>query len=260
MLCSICIFIGLLVVKTDINNEELIKREQKYFDIAFKVFLWVSFIGYALVLPKTIISNNNSWFSANLLINILMMSSMFLGYGILRLKKIYFNFKFISEENKIYYKGVFKNIWKIIRFFIIIYLIAFFVAIAYIIKNNSTAFLTTILKELIVAVLTTSSFYLFISFLERFLYIEDDKKAITTPTIIVFIIFGLHSIINVSLNLFSDFYYLEITNGNINFDKYINFVNLINKAYNVLYYFKYFKELSILFLAADLFKKKDVLK
>lgn len=108
LLCSICIFIGLLVVKTDINNEELIKREQKYFDIAFKVFLWVSFIGYALVLPKTIISNNNSRFSANLLINILMMSSMFLGYGILRLKKIYFNFKFISKENKIYYKAYYK--------------------------------------------------------------------------------------------------------------------------------------------------------
>ena len=102
---SLSIMVGSLFIKSDVKDELFFQRKQNYINKAFKVLMYISFIGYAVVIPATMTSGDNSALSSNMCINMIMMSSLFFGYGFLRLKKVYFNYNFIEEENKTYYKN-----------------------------------------------------------------------------------------------------------------------------------------------------------
>lgn len=249
VLCSVCIMMGSLFIKSDVKDEMFILRKQKYYNIAFKVLLYISFIGYALVIPATIVSGDNSALSSNMCINMIMMSSLFFGYGFLRLKKVYFNFNFIEEENKVYYKNVFKNIWKITKFFLIIYLIAFFISIFYMFKYNPISFIVAILFAFVATVLSNSIYYFFISFLERLFYEEENKKIVKTPTVILSSITILCLVVYVILNIS---YYIIINNGitSTNASQISYFANMIKSTTE---YLRFFSVLTIIFLVTDLF-------
>lgn len=96
---SLSIMTGSLFINSDVKDELFFQRKQKYFNKAFKVLLYISFIGYAVVIPATMVSGDNSALSSNMCINMIMMSSLFFGYGFLRLQKVYFNYSFIEEGN-----------------------------------------------------------------------------------------------------------------------------------------------------------------
>lgn len=255
LFCSICIMVGSLFIKFDIRDEMYVQRKQKYYNTAFKVLLYISFISYALVIPATIVSGDNSVLSSSMCMNMIMMSSLFFGYGYLRLKRVYFNFNFIEEDNKIYYKNVFKNIWKITKFFGLIYLIAFFVSIFYMSNYNPLSFIIFILLAFLTTILSNSIYYLFVSFLERLFYKEEGKKKITTPTIILTSISLLCLLMYMVLNLN---YHMIIKNGIID-NPPSQIANLSNMIKNTTEFLRFFSVLTIIFLVTDLFKN-DKLK
>lgn len=254
-LSSMCIMIGSLFIGSDVKDEMLIQRKQKYYNTSFKVLLYVSFIGYALAIPSTIVSGDNSALSSNMCINMIMMSSLFFGYGFLRLKRVYFNFNFIEEESKVYYRNVFKNIWKITKFFGIIYLIAFFISVFYMFNYNPLPFIISILLAFAITVLSNSIYYLFISLLERLFYKEEGKKIITTPTIILTSILVMCLLVYVALNIT---YFMAINNGLSNVPtSQISYLSNMMKS--TTEFLRFFSVLTAIFLVTDLFKN-DKLK
>lgn len=251
MLSSLAIMLGSLFIKADVKDEMVIQRKQKYYNTAFKILLYISFISYAVAIPATIASGDNSPLSSNMCINMIMMTSLFIGYGYLRLKKVYFNYNFIEENNKTYYKNVFKNIGQITKFFGIVYLIALVISIFYMFNYNPLSFIIGILLAFIFSVVLNSIYYLFISFLERLFYKEENKKKITTPTIILISIFVTCLLISVILNLS---YYRMIENGIIDTPLIVNLANMIKNITELL---RFFSVLGSIFLVADVFKKDE---
>lgn len=251
---SLSIMIGSLFIKSDVKDELFFQRKQNYINKAFKVLMYISFIGYAVVIPATMTSGDNSALSSNMCINMIMMSSLFFGYGFLRLKKVYFNYNFIEEENKTYYKNVFKNIWKITKFFGLIYLIAFLVSIFYMFNFNPISFILGILFAFITSVFSNSIYYLFISYLEKLFYKEENKKKITTPTIILTIISCVCLLIYVILNLK---YYMLIENG-ISGNPAIQIASLSYMMKSATEFLRFFSVLTVIFLVTDLFKNNEL--
>lgn len=250
VVASLVILIGSMTIKSDIKDELFVQRKQDYFNKAFKFLLYIGFISYAVVIPATIISGDNSVLSSNMSINMIMMSALFFGYGYLRLKKVYFNYNIIEEDSKIYYKNVFKNIWKITKFFGLIYLIAFCISIFYMFSNNPLIFIIDILIAFIVTVLSNSVYYLFISFLERMFYKEEHKMKITTPTVILLFIALIYLLLYIGINLI---YYTIIKDGVLNDSStLIASVSYIIKSVNE--FLRFFIVLGIIFLNTDLFK------
>lgn len=57
---SIIILIGAFLIKSDIKDELFFQKKQNYYNKSFKILLYISFISYAVVIPATIVSGDNS--------------------------------------------------------------------------------------------------------------------------------------------------------------------------------------------------------
>ncbi len=248
---SIVLLLGSLLVRADEKDELYIQKKAKYYHIAFKVFLYISFISYALVIPATIVSGDNVAFSSNNFVNMIMMSSLFIGYAYLRLKKIYFNYNIIEEDRKTYYKNVFKNMLKILKFFGIVYLIALVVSIFYMAKYKPLSFIFTIVLAFVISVISNCLYYLFISFLERLFYKEENKKKIKTPTLILLSISAFFLLSSLICNIV----YQLIIGNVINTPDSVHFIDIIGSLSvligNLTEFCRFFSVLGITFLVTD---------
>lgn len=254
---SLIILLGSLTIKSDVKDEMYLQKKQNYYNKAFKILLYISFISYALVIPGTIVTGDNFVLSSNMCINMIMTSSLFFGYGYLRLKKVYFNYNIIENKNKPYYKNVFKNIWKITKFFGIIYLIALLISVVYMTNyHNPISFIVSILLAFIFSVLTNSIYYLFISFMEKMFYKEENNKKITTPTVILLMICFVYLLIYVVL-YFN--YYLFINNGFVG-NQTSQVAALSSSLTDVTEFLRFFSVLGLIFLVSDLFRNDENLR
>lgn len=247
---SVIILLGQLFLKTEIKDEMYYQKYEKYYNISFKVFIYINLLFFAIMIPSIIVTGNDSVFSPNISINLIMTSSLFIGYGYLRSKKIYFNYNIIEEDKKTYYKNVFKNILEMIKFFSIIYGVAFIVSIFYMFNNSPLAFLISIGIAYLVTIIQNGVYYLFISFLERLYFNEEESKRITTPTIIL---------ISISVGLFILFTLMSLlytitSHGKIDEEivKTLTVYSVLNKDFNELYLF--FSVLGCVFLFNDITK------
>lgn len=60
LITSIIILIGAPLIKSDISDELFFQKKQNYYNKSFKILLYISFISYAVVIPATIVSGDNS--------------------------------------------------------------------------------------------------------------------------------------------------------------------------------------------------------
>lgn len=253
---SLIILIGSSMIKSDVKDEFFFQKKQNYYNKSFKILLYISLISYAVVIPATIVSGDNSALSSNMCINMIMTSSLFFGYGYLRLRKVYFNYNIIEEKNGLYYKNVFKNIWKITKFFGVIYLIALLISIFYMINNhNPISFIISILLAFVSSVLTNSIYYLFISFMEKLFYKEENNKKITTPTIILLSVSFVFLLLYIIFNLK---YQIIINDGFVG-NQTSQIANLASSLKSITEFLRFFSVLGLVFLVADLFKNENKL-
>ncbi len=248
---SLIIMICSLFIKAEVKDEMFTYRKQKYYDISFKVLLYIAFLSYAAVIPATIQTGDDSSLSSNMCINLIMTSSLIFGYGYLRQKQIYFNYNFIEENSKTYYKNVFKNILKIIVFFGIIYFISLCISVFYFANNNPLTFIVTILLGFFTSVISNAFYYLSISFLERMFFKEEKNKQITTPTIILLSI----SVVFILIYLILNFNYYLVIDGNAN--NTAKLTKLMTASEMVLECCRFFSALGIIFLTTDIFKNDE---
>lgn len=260
LLCSIGSLIGSLFIKSEVKDELYYQRKANYYNKAFKIILYIVFISFALIVPATVKTPEYTMLPSNECINIIMLSSIFFGYGYLRFNNIYFNYNIIEEDSKVYWKNVFKNVLKILVFFGIIYGISLFVSFFYMLKKFNINLLITIIGAFITTVISNGGYYIFISFLERLFIKEENKKKITTPTLILIIIASSFLILSYIINCI---YYVIATNG-ISLPNGMKFTQVLAIAsnYNKLFieYRRFFGGLSVIFLLADLMKFNSINK
>lgn len=185
--------IGSLFIRTEIKDEMFYERIHKYFDKAFKIFVCLTLISFACVMGGTLLSENQN-FSSAVTINLILPISLFVGYAYLRYKNIYFNYNLIEEDNKTYYKGIFKNILKIFLFFLMIYSIGIAASLLFTNKsmglthNDFSFVLSSIISAFFTSSIGVGLYYLFISIFEKAFVNEEDNKKITIPTIILVVL------------------------------------------------------------------------
>ncbi len=256
---SIGILLGSLLVKAKVKDELFYQRKANYYNIAFKILLYVTFISYALVIPATMVASDNSVLSSNICINMIMISSLFFGYAYLRFKRIYFNYNIIEADSKTYYKNVFKNILKICKFFGIIYLISFIVSLFYIGTYSILTFIIAILLAFITSIFSNSIYYFFISFLERLFFKEEENKKITTPTIILIVMSTIFLFIASVFNLINS----SLAIGDFGNSSVSSLTSILSILSSVSKYFtelcRFFSVLGITFLLSDIAKNNNQL-
>ncbi len=228
------VLIGTLFIKSDVKDEVYDHLLSNYYDKGFKVVLYIIFIAFALQMPPYIINANDNSInvSSNIFLNLVLFVILFFGYSFLRSKKIYFNANIIEEDNKIYYKGVFKNVLQIIKFFSIVYGCSIVVSLFYINNNLYGSMLLSIIIAYISSIFTNCIYYLFISLLEKIYYKEEFTKKISTATIVTLTIVFLSTIVYLFFSVL-----MYITNFNSG--------TIVAK---LIYTKKYFQYLSLFFL------------
>lgn len=231
IISTLSTFIGTLFIKADVKDEAYKHILSNYYDKSFKIVLYIIFITFSLQMPSYIINSNDNSInvSSNIFLNLVLFIILFFGYSFLRSKKIYFNADIIEEDNKIYYKGVFRNILQIIKFFTIVYGCAIVISLFYINNKLYGSMLLSIIIAYISSILTNSIYYLFISLLEKIYYKEEFTKKISTATIITLAIVFLSTIV---YSFFSVLMYITNFNSGtivaklINTKKYFQYVSL----------------------------------
>ena len=169
----IAILIGLILKNKKIKDELYYQDIASYINKAFKVFLYIAFISFAVVIPKTATTEASAIYSSNITINLSMLASLFFGYGYIRYKKIYFNYSIIENDMKIYMIEVAKNILKILKFFGLIYGVSFVISIFYMINYNPLSIIFAIFIGFITSFLTNAIYYLLISLLEKLFFFKE---------------------------------------------------------------------------------------
>ena len=258
--------IGSLFIRAEIKDEMFYERIHKYFDKAFKIFVCLTFISFACVMGGTLLYENQD-FSSAVTINLILTISLFVGYAYLRYKNIYFNYNLIEEDNKTYYKGVFKNILKIFLFFLIIYSIG--IAASLLFTNKSQGLtqsdFSIVLKSIISAFFTSSIgvglYYLFISIFEKSFVNEEENKKITIPTIILVVLAivfnALYLIISIKESMLINQMQMDPSSAG-------NFSAMLTKLSNNSKFFRewgiHLQTLGLVFLAYDATKGDKALK
>ncbi len=253
-LTSLIILLCSLSISCDTKDEKYYIEKSEYYNRNFKTFLYISFISFSLVMPFTY----DSSYSSNVLMILLMNISLIMGYGYLRYNKIYFNYNIIEEDNNIYYRNVGLNIVKIIKFFAIIYGIGLLISIFL----GSLSLIIAIIIAYISTVSYNSVYYLFISWVEKLFYIQENKKILTYPTILLCVIVFILSAVSFAFGRYCDYVIqseiLENLNISITIGQYVALLENIQKVIST--YYTLFYSLFIIFLFSDLFKNNNNLR
>ncbi len=208
---------GLIIIlipifkKHEIKDELYYQEKANYYNKVFKIFLLIVFGTFALSIPGTIYADEEN-LSSSITLSLLLNATLFIGYGYLRYKNIYFNYNIIENSKNEYYKQVFKNILKLLVYCVMIYGIAIIPAIFYLKYIDPLTMILSIILGCVVTFLNNSLFYLCTSALERLFYKEENSKRITTPTVILLIIAFILFIVSFTVTVI----YNNLIRGNIN--------------------------------------------
>ncbi len=255
-LSSSIVLIGSLFIQSEVKDELYYQKKFNYYKIAFIIFVGISFFTFAICIPQILSYGSFYFLPSNTCVNMILFSSLMIGYGYLRINRIYFNYNIIEEGKKNYYKGVLNNILKMAAFLGIIYGAAMLFSFFFLFQTSIE--IIEILLAIIIASLYTIIInvicYLIISIFERLFYKDEDKKQITTPTLILTIIAFVFLIIGIFIQNIG----IIISKSGLTVAENIiinNYSNFFRSQYQ--YYFI----LLIIFIATDICKKsKELLK
>lgn len=197
---SLTILLIPLFTKEKNKDELYIKKKEKYYDKAFIIFLYLVLGAYSFLLPLYAINKGTEYSKTNLSMSLIINFSVYVAYGFLRFKKIYFNYNIIEENKNKYYKIVSKNILKIAKFVSFNYVLTFPFSIIYLIENKSFLLIIIMLITFIIIFALSTAYYLLMSILERVSFDEENKKRMTTST---FILLTLAFLGLISANIFN---------------------------------------------------------
>lgn len=254
VLTGVSILIGSLFIKSEVKDEEYYNRKANYYKLAFKIYLYIVFITFAICMPWIARKMIDPNLSSNVTINIMLSLTLVLGYSYFKINNIYFNYQIIEEDNRTYFKKVLKNILKILSFFGIVYSVALVHATGYIMTDNFIQILLTIILGFVFSVISCCVYYFIISYLERLYYKQEHKKIITLPSIILLII---SFVTLVNCNFFT--FVAQVTATSSFLPRFGLSLAQIMAIYN--YIIRFFKEindlvtiLSVVFIVTDVTK------
>lgn len=183
-----------------IQDERTVFEKHRYYLTAGKVFLIAALSGYALTIPFSF-DKKISDLPANHLILILEVLGYVYFFYNFKNKDINFNYSFISETKRIYYGRVFANIGKLAGILGITFLISAIID-AYL--HASIVTLWRIVYAYVVSVLGLGIEYLFISWVEKMIYDEEESNRLKNG---IFIIGIAYVIINFFLASIKTIYF-----------------------------------------------------
>lgn len=183
----LCGFILLTVgaIKFPKNGDERSAFERhNYFLGAGKLFIVATLAGYAVTIP---FSREKSF--GDMPINHIIFVLEVLGYiyffYTFKTRGISFNYSVISEERSTYYKAVFANIGKLAGVLFVAFAFAAFLDLG---VNQSLLGFLGILWSYLVSVVSLSLEYLFISWVEKRSYDEQNSDRMASGTVIAFLL------------------------------------------------------------------------
>ena len=188
------VFYGEIKYKDEVNDERIETIKYQYYNKSSKILLIAIIAGYAISMIDSF--NRITYdFDANYIIWIFQLLGVALVYYNFKKKQININYSFINNDNKTYYKKVFKLIGYLAITCGIIYVSCGI--IASLIYQDITYCLSFLIAA-IVSIIGLGLQYLFLSVLEKIDY-NDEKhkvtKAFIFPAIICVVILVTHALL-----------------------------------------------------------------
>ena len=181
-----------VLIKSDVKDEMYLNEVSKYYNRAFKLFAIIFLSAYALYMPYVLVKGI-AVFSGVSLMNFCLFLFIFFMFLYLRYQNSFLNYNIIEEEDKTFYKNVFKNILKIAAVLCVMFLASFFVGVIIAAVNNYSikSFLLSAVLVYIVSFFSNSIYYILFSVFEKISYNADKNntaKKVSSPTLIICII------------------------------------------------------------------------
>lgn len=223
---------------------------------AAKYFLTISLFGFAIAIPFEFSKPVETMPLNILLIYLEIIGLIYFSYYF-KINKIFFNYTFIDETGWDYYKKVFANILKLLLLLLFIYAISLVLCfIIYAGSQNMIAVLLIILIAFIFSFISLGIIYLFISWVEKVSFDEENiKRRFSVASLIIGACVILLFVIASSMEMKN---FILISNGLNSTDKPIGQLianNLIKKKY-VIFYYRAIYGLLITYLLINLRNKK----
>ena len=170
------------VVRFSSNKDErIIFEKHNYYLNAGKIFLVSALSGYALTIPFAFDKTFSDMATNHLILILELIGYIYFFYNF-KNKDINFNYSFIAESKGRYFGRVFGNIGKLAGVLGIAFLIS---AMIDLLLHGSILTLWSIVSAYIISVLRLGIEYLFISFVEKISYDEEDSDKLKKGTFIV---------------------------------------------------------------------------
>lgn len=222
------------------RDERSVYEKHQYYLGAAKVFLITGLAGYAVTIPLSW-SKPFSDFPMNYLIIFLeVLGAIYLFYAF-KTREINFNYSVIAEEKKVYYSHVFANMGKLSGILFIVFLFASTLGMA---LHQSLLEFVSLWLAYLWSCVGLSLEYLFISWVEKRSYDEEEPKGLRTATVIAVVAMLMSQFLVAIFNV----WYIYIATGNL--QEYTNVGEFLARLnYAKLYLGYYFSVLSSLALS-----------
>lgn len=188
----IILLIGEKKYKNKLNDERITLEKYNYYNKSGIVLLIFVLIGYCISMIASDLRINMD-FKTNYIIHTYEVLGILCFYYYFKKNDININYSFIENDNKTYYKHVWKNILKLFIFLIVTYLICG--GISVVVYNNVKSFIKFFIAGN-VSIIYLGGMYLLLSYFEKIDYDNNDNKLIKKPFIIIALLFFILSIIS----------------------------------------------------------------
>lgn len=179
---AIIIYAEIKSVTNGKTDERVLYGKYNFYVKSAKWYLLVVVLAYAIEVP--IYLTHKCSFAPNLFLLITESIGLaFLSYEF-RKNNVNFNYTFIDDDKKSYYKKVLINILKLVIGVTVVYFVSTIFGIVVCLKNLGTFFLVMFLAYLL-SLITLSVFYLLISWIEKVHYDEEDQDSKASTSVII---------------------------------------------------------------------------
>ena len=177
------------------KDERAAREKHDFYLKSGKIFLSCVLTGYALTIPFSF--DYKSGTASELVITLILLGYIYFFWNF-KSRDICFNYTFIEENNKTYYKNVFVNIGKLAGVLAIVFSCSLMLDL---ILHRSIVSFTSIILGYVGSVLGLAFEYLLLSIVEKLSYEEKNKDKLKTGTLITFIFYLLATMLLVVATL-----------------------------------------------------------
>lgn len=231
---TICLIYGkILTSKEKTKDERYYKIKSQYY-LKSSYIILISFI-VGFILSVCLSFNKDVGYAPNTYLIIMeIINFIFLSYQFKK-NDIYFNYSFIDSTKSQYYKKVWKNILKLAKYVLILYLVIFLISIIFYIK----AFITFLILYLLAGLISIGSLsltYFIISWIDKVLYDEKENKKNFSYSLLISMLFYLLFFL---LTTFLQIYLIAIGKSDITINSNYLGATLANLNLQIKYYSYY---------------------